>query len=126
MKESTAHNLYVEVGHFKEHRKVYGIILNSPMRGSKNVNGILPGKAEISNACKNGGGKMLGKDTEWTKVFAGIKKNERNSTEMVSNKDLLSNSCDKLNSEGYGSGQGQRMQFLLNRKRHNFSHYVPM
>ena len=38
---------------------------------------------------------------------------------MVSNKDLLSNSCDKLNSEGYGSGQGQRMQFLLDRKRHN-------
>ena len=77
MKESTAHNLYVEVGHFKEHRKVYDIILNSPMRGSNFFDDILLGKAEISNACKHLE-KMLGKDTEWTKVFAGIKKNQKN------------------------------------------------
>ena len=43
------------------------------MRGSKLFNDSLLGKAEISNACKNWE-KMLGKDTEWTKVFAGIKK----------------------------------------------------
>ena len=74
MKESTAHNLYVEVGHFKEHRKVYGIILNSPMRGSKFFDDILLWKAEISNACKHLE-EMLGKDIKWTKVFAGIKQN---------------------------------------------------
>ena len=28
------HNLYIEDGHFKEHPKVYDIILNSPMRSS--------------------------------------------------------------------------------------------
>ena len=32
---------------------------------------------------------------------------------MVSNKDLLYNSCEKLHSEEYGSGREQCMQFLL-------------
>ena len=43
------------------------------MRGSDFFNDILLGRAEISNTCKTWG-KMLGKDIEWTKVFAGIKK----------------------------------------------------
>ena len=67
------HNLYTEDEHFKEYSKVYDIILNSPMRGSKCFKDILLGRAEISNACKNWE-KMLGKDIEWTKVFAGVKK----------------------------------------------------
>ena len=45
---------------------------------------------------------------------------------MISNKDLLYNSCDKLSSLGHGSGREQRMQILHDRKRHNFSLYVPM
>ena len=43
------------------------------MRGYLKKNDILLKRAEISNACKNGE-KMLGKDIEWTKVFACIKK----------------------------------------------------
>ena len=50
-----AKNSKTEDGHFKEHAKVYDIILN---------------------ACKNWEEK-LGKDIDWTKVFAGIKKKEK-------------------------------------------------
>ena len=32
---SRERNLHIEDGHFKEQSKVYDIILNSPMRGSK-------------------------------------------------------------------------------------------
>ena len=47
------------------------------MRGSTNFNDILFGRAEISNECKSWG-KMLGRDIEQTKVFAGVKKIQRN------------------------------------------------
>ena len=67
------HNLYIEGGHFKKHHKVHDITLNLPMRGYLKKNDILLKRAEISNACKNWE-KMLGKDIEWTKVFACIKK----------------------------------------------------
>ena len=43
------------------------------MRGSTNFNDILFGRAEISNACKNWENRQ-GKDIEWSKGFAGIKK----------------------------------------------------
>ena len=91
-----AKNSKTEDGHFKEHTKVYDIILN---------------------ACKNWEEK-LGKDIDWTKVFAGIKK--KGEIKLVSNEELLYNSCDKLNSEGHG-----RCKFCLTEKD-NFSLSVPV
>ena len=64
------HNSYID-RHFKEHSKVYDIILNSPMRHSNFFYGILLGRAEISNACKNRE-KYWVKNIGWTKVVAGI------------------------------------------------------
>ena len=55
------HNLYNEDGHFKEHTKVYDVILNSPMRGSKLLMIFCLEELKFLT--------QLGKDIEWKKGF---------------------------------------------------------
>ena len=71
--------------------------------------------------------KMLGKDTKRTKVFAGTKKIReiklRRFQTKICYRILVTNSILK---DIHGGGREQCMQFLFDRKRHNFSLYVPM